>query len=96
MRVIVSYDVETVTKEGKGRLRKVAKVCKSFGVRAQLSIFECSVGPTELVALRAALLAIVDTKRDSLRIWFLSEDDARKTEHHGIREPLDPDSALIV
>lgn len=96
MRVIVSYDVETVTKEGRARLRRVAKVCKSFGVRVQLSIFECSVGAKEIVLLRAGLLAIVDTKRDSLRIWHLSEDDARKTEHYGIRRPIDPDGTLIV
>ncbi len=92
----MSYDVETVTKEGRARLRKVAKACKSFGVRVQLSIFECSLGARELVLLRAGLLAIIDTNKDSLRIWYLSEDDAKKTEHHGIREPLDPDGPLIV
>ena len=96
MRVIVSYDVETVTKEGRARLRKVARACKSFGIRVQLSVFECSVGPKEIVNLRAALLAIIDTQKDSLRLWFLSEDDAKKTQHHGVRKPLDPDGALIV
>ena len=96
MRVIVSYDVETVSKEGRARLRRIAKVCKSFGVRVQLSVFECSVGSKELVALRARLLATVDTGKDSLRIWFVSEDDAQKTEHHGVREPIDPDGPLVV
>ena len=96
MRVIVSYDVETVTKEGRGRLRRIAKVCKSFGVRVQLSVFECSVGAKEFVALRARLLGTIDAERDSLRIWFVSEDDAQKTEHHGVRKPLDPDGPLVV
>ncbi|MGH7295008.1 MAG: CRISPR-associated endonuclease Cas2 [Polyangiaceae bacterium] len=96
MRVIVSYDVETVTKEGRGRLRRIARVCKSFGVRVQLSVFECSVGPRELVTLRARLLATVDTRKDSLRIWFVSEDDAQKTEHYGVRRPIDPDGPLVV
>lgn len=96
MRIIVSYDVETVTKEGRSRLRRVAKVCKSFGVRVQLSVFECSVGPKELVVLRARLLETVDVAKDSLRIWFVSEDDAGKTEHHGVREPLDPEGQLII
>jgi len=96
MHLIVSYDVETVTAEGRGRLRRVAKVCKSFGVRVQLSVFECSVGAKEIVSLRARLLDTIDPEHDSLRIWYLGEDDARKTEHHGVRKPLDPDGPLIV
>jgi CRISPR-associated protein Cas2 len=64
MKVIVSYDVETTTKEGKSRLRRVAKACKGYGVRAQYSVFECSVGPVELVSLRAALLKIIDPAHD--------------------------------
>ena len=96
MRVIVSYDVETVTKEGRARLRNVAKACKSFGVRVQLSVFECSVGPKELVMLRGKLLSVVDPAKDSLRIWYLADDDSKKTEHHGVRKPLDPDGTLIV
>ena len=96
MRVVVSYDVETVTKEGRNRLRKVGKTCKSYGVRVQLSVFECSVGPKEVVLLRAALLALIDTTKDSLRIWYIAEDDATKTEHHGVREPIDVDGPLIV
>jgi CRISPR-associated protein Cas2 len=96
MRVVVSYDVETLTKEGRSRLRRIAKVCKSFGVRVQLSVFECSVGAKELVAIRARLLDVVDSTKDSLRIWFVSEDDARKTEHYGLKAPIDTDGPLIV
>lgn len=96
MRVIVSYDVETTTKEGRARLRRVARACKSYGIRVQFSIFECSVGPRESVLLRASLLDIIDCSHDSLRFWYLSEDDAQKTEHHGVRRPLDPDGPLIV
>ncbi|MGO9837732.1 MAG: CRISPR-associated endonuclease Cas2 [Polyangiaceae bacterium] len=96
MRVVVTYDVETLTKEGRSRLRRIAKVCKSFGVRVQLSVFECSVGAKELVSMRARLLDVMDAAKDSLRIWFVSDDDARKTEHYGIKAPLDPDGPLIV
>lgn len=96
MKVIVSYDVQTTTKEGRSRLRRVAKACKGYGVRVQYSVFECSVGPAQLVLLRAALLDIVSPATDSLRIWYLSEDDAHKTEHHGVREPLDVDGPLVL
>ncbi len=95
MRVIVSYDVSTLTPEGKSRLRRVAKSCKSFGVRVQYSVFECSVNETELVKLRRTLLDIIDVNEDSLRLWHIAEDDARKTEHHGVRSPLDVDGPLI-
>lgn len=96
MRLVVSYDIETITPSGRARLRKVAKLCKSYGVRVQYSVFECSLGPRELVELRSKLLDVIDPTRDSLRIWYVADDDARKTEHHGVREPIDPDGPLIV
>ena len=96
MRMIVSYDVATTTREGRGRLRRVAKMCKSYGVRVQYSIFECSVTDRELVSLKSSLLKLIELDEDSLRFYFVSEDDAHKTEHHGVRCPIDPDGTLIV
>ena len=96
MRVIVSYDVQTTTPEGRRRLRRVGKACKGYGVRVQYSVFECSVTPREFPLLRATLLDIIDQDHDSLRLWLLSEDDAGKTEHHGVRQPIDLDGPLIV
>jgi CRISPR-associated protein Cas2 len=40
MRFLICYDVETVTAEGRRRLRKVAELCESYGQRAQKSVFE--------------------------------------------------------
>ncbi len=96
MRVLVSYDIDTTQKQGRSRLRKVARVCKDYGVRVQYSIFECAVPPKELVLLKSRLVAIVNTNEDSLRLYFLSEDDAQKTEHYGVREPIDPTGTLVV
>lgn len=96
MRLIVSYDVSTLTPEGRSRLRRVAKACKSFGVRVQYSVFECSVNETQLIALRARTLSIVNADEDSLRIYFLSGEDSRKTEHYGVRPALDPDGPIVV
>lgn len=96
MRIIVSYDVETTTAAGRRRLRNVARVCRGYGVRVQYSVFECSVAGADLVLLRAALLDVIDPEHDSLRIWYLSDDDAAKTEHHGVRKPLNLDGPLIV
>jgi CRISPR-associated protein Cas2 len=65
-------------------------------VRVQYSIFECVVGDTEFAKLRGTLLATIDTAADSLRFYFLPEDAARKTEHHGIKEPVDPEGPLVI
>lgn len=41
MLVLITYDVNTETKAGKARLRKVAKECVNYGHRVQNSVFEC-------------------------------------------------------
>ena len=56
MFVLVSYDVSTVTKEGRRRLRRVAKTCLDYGQRVQNSVFECLVDPTQWTALKLRLL----------------------------------------
>ena len=43
MLVLVCYDVNTETKAGRRRLRRVAKVCEGTGQRVQKSVFECQV-----------------------------------------------------
>jgi CRISPR-associated protein Cas2 len=95
MMVIVCYDVATTDDEGPKRLRKIAQACKNFGVRAQYSVFECRLAAKDWVSLRHRLLSLYDESRDSLRFYFLSEDDGRKTEHHGAKKPLDPTEPLI-
>ena len=40
MLVIVCYDVNTETREGRRRLRRVAKLCEGIGQRVQKSVFE--------------------------------------------------------
>jgi CRISPR-associated protein Cas2 len=94
--MIVTYDVATTDSAGRARLRRVAKACKSFGVRVQYSVFECSLGDREWLLLRAAILRVVDLEKDSVRFYFIGDDDARKTEHHGVRAPVDPDGPLFV
>ncbi len=71
MDVLVTYDVNTETKEGRRRLRKVATVCKDFGQRVQLSVFECRVTQAQLESLKERLLGIINDEQDSLRIYHL-------------------------
>ena len=59
MKTIVSYDVSTTDSGGPGRLRKVAKACKSYGVRVQYSVFECSLTDKEWLLLKPVLLGVI-------------------------------------
>lgn len=56
MLVLVTYDVNTETKEGRTRLRKVAKNCVDYGQRVQNSVFECLVSPADYITLKQKLL----------------------------------------
>jgi CRISPR-associated protein Cas2 len=77
MKTIVSYDVATTDPTGPARLRKVAKACKSYGVRVQYSVFECSLTEKEWLMLRNKLLGIIDVTLDSVRVYFLETSWSR-------------------
>lgn len=94
MKVLIVYDVATIDAEGTKRLRKVARACEDYGQRVQNSVFECMVGATEWAALRGRLLSEMKPTEDSLRFYFLDADI--QIEHHGSKQPLDMNGALIV
>ena len=80
MLVIIAYDVETSTQEGRTRLRKVAKLCVNYGQRVQNSVFECSVDPAQLV---------------KIRIYHMGKNWERKIETLGKSESYNPDSGVL-
>ena len=95
MMVLVAYDVNTETPEGKKRLRHVAKACESRGQRVQHSVFECLVEPAQWVGLKQKLIDIIDPKKDSLRFYFLGKNWKRRVEHAGAKPGYDPEGPLI-
>lgn len=96
MHVLITYDVNTVEKEGKKRLRHVARVCEDWGQRVQASVFECKVDPGQLVMLKAKLSTIIDPKTDSLRFYNLGKHWHQRVEHVGVNRSHDPDAPLII
>ena len=96
MYVLVTYDVQTTTGEGRRRLRRTAKACEDYGRRVQDSVFELKVEPARWVACRERLLQIVDPSVDSVRFYFLGADPSRRVEHHGVAPAFDVDGPLIV
>ena len=74
MLLLITYDVSTENKEGKSRLRKVAKKCVNYGQRVQNSVFECLVNPSQYLKLKNDLLNLIDPEQDSLRFYNLGKE----------------------
>lgn len=96
MLILVTYDVNTEDKEGRRRLRRVAKACEGSGNRVQFSVFECQVDDATWARLRGRLLDIVDLAKDSLRFYFLGENGFARCEHHGTKPSLDLEGPLVL
>ena len=96
MLVLVTYDVNTKTEEGKKRLRLVAKLCENYGQRVQNSVFECLVNPAQWVLFSKKLLSQIDPTYDSLRFYFLGSNWKIKIEHVGAKTSYDPEGLLIL
>ena len=72
MLVLVTYDVRTEDKAGQRRLRRVAKLCQSFGQRVQFSVFECVVDPDhDCASLNARLVGGIDPGVGESALLFL-------------------------
>jgi CRISPR-associated protein Cas2 len=96
MMVLITYDVNTEDKDGKRRLRRVAKQCQNYGQRVQNSVFECLIDPSQLVQLKDGLEKIIDIEKDSLRLYFLGNNWEKKIEHIGAKEVVNIEGTIIV
>jgi len=94
--VIVCYDVNTETKAGRRRLRRVARVCESTGQRVQKSVFECQVDLMQMEELERRLLAEIDLEQDCLRLYRLPDTRGCEVREHGNFRATDFDSPLVV
>ena len=96
MDMLVTYDVNTLTTDGRRRLRKVAKICTGFGQRVQYSVFEVSVNPMQRERLMEKLLAILNQSEDSLRIYHLYGGRDKVVEAFGRDAWIDYTGPLIL
>ena len=96
MLVIVCYDVKTETREGRRRLRRVAKVCESTGQRVQKSVFECQVDLIRMEELERKLLAEIDPAQDCLRLYRLADTKGCEVREHGRFRAIDFDAPLVL
>ena len=96
MLILITYDVDTTTKAGEKRLRKVAKECVNYGQRVQNSVFECLITEAQFVGLKATLASIINETTDSIRFYFLGNNWQRRIEKIGKETSYDPTEALII
>lgn len=96
MLLIVCYDVNTGTREGRRRLRRVAKICESTGQRVQKSVFECKVDLVQMEVLERRLVAEISIEQDCLRLYRLAESRGCEVREHGCFRALDFDAPLLV
>jgi CRISPR-associated protein Cas2 len=96
MLVIVCYDVNTETPEGRRRLRRVAKACQSVGQRVQKSVFECRVDLSGLEELERRLLEIMNLDLDCLRLYRLADSRGCEIREHGRFRAVDFDGPLVL
>lgn len=96
MLVIVCYDVNTETREGRRRLRRVAKVCERTGQRVQKSVFECQVNLMRFEELERTLLDEIDVEFDCLRLYRLADSRGCEVREHGRFKATDFDAPIVV
>jgi CRISPR-associated protein Cas2 len=96
MLVLITYDVNTETAEGKRRLRQIAKQCVNYGQRVQNSVFECELDAAKLRQVQHLLEAIMDPEVDSLRFYNLGNRHQNKVLHIGANPSYDAQGTLIV
>ena len=96
MLVLITYDVNTETSDGRRRLRQVAKACQDYGQRVQNSVFECEVDAALLLKVKDRLVRIIQPETDSLRFYLLGNDRQNRVEHYGAKPSFDVKGLLIV
>ena len=96
MLILVTYDVNVETPEGRHRLRRVAKLCVNHGQRVQNSVFEILIDNAMWIKLRDRLQREIDPEKDSLRYYNLGNHWHTRVEHYGTKPSYDPEGPLIV
>ncbi|RVW01990.1 CRISPR-associated endonuclease Cas2 [Rhodococcus xishaensis] len=96
MDLLVTYDVDTTTREGQRRLRRVAKICEAYGHRVQKSVFEVVCRDTDELRLIATLRATIDHERDSIRLYSLPSGALDEVEHLGVSREIDPRGPIVI
>jgi CRISPR-associated protein Cas2 len=73
MYVIAMYDINTETKDGRKRLRRIFKLMKKYLIRIQNSVFEGEITKAKFEEMKLKVNDLIDNTIDSV-IFFKSRD----------------------
>ena len=73
MYVIAMYDINTETKAGRKRLRRIFKLMKKYLIRIQNSVFEGEITKAKFEEMKLKVNGLIDSTIDSV-IFFKSRD----------------------
>ncbi len=96
MYMLITYDVDTTSKEGARRLRHVAKACMDYGQRVQNSVFECEVTEVQYCLLKERIRNLIDISLDSIRFYILSKNENKRVEVIGVETAYKINDTLII
>lgn len=96
MYILITYDVDTTSKEGARRLRNVARACINYGQRVQNSVFECEISEVQLCTLKNIISNIIDMKTDSVRFYYLNRNNTRRVEVLGKETSYNVNDVIII
>ena len=96
MKILVTYDIETLLPEGQKRLRQVAKRCQNYGQRVQNSVFECTLTEVQFLTLKKDITGIINPVTDSVRFYHLPQNRKNGVETIGKVTSYDPEGILMI
>lgn len=96
MMVLITYDVDSISKTGQKRLRQVAKICTNYGQRVQNSVFECRVTEVQYILLKSLIKDVIDNELDSVRFYLLGNNWINRIDTLGKKPLINLDDELII
>jgi CRISPR-associated protein Cas2 len=96
VELLLTYDVNTTTPEGRRRLRQVAQICEGYGLRVQKSVFEIVCTDVDLIKLTASISQTIDHSNDSIRIYPMNAGAFRQVRTLGTATKLPHRDPLIL
>lgn len=74
MYVLITYDIDTTTPQGKRALSRIGKLYKNYGIRVQYSVWECLLDPAELESLKSETKKCLENVKGNIRIYQLPKN----------------------
>ncbi|MBD3256320.1 MAG: CRISPR-associated endonuclease Cas2 [Candidatus Lokiarchaeota archaeon] len=75
---IITYDISN-----EKRLKNIAKICESYLIRVQKSVFEGDLTKSQLHILQEKLTKTMDKEEDSIIIYFVARASFKRKKAYG-------------